>query len=288
MREGRKVEDPVVKIAQKARAVGIHLVLATQRPSVNVVTGLIKANVPSRIAFAMASMVDSRTVLDAPGAEDLIGRGDMLYQPVDLPRPVRLQGVFVSDREVTAVTKHWLDQTGGRTFYDEEILAYGAGRRGRRLRRPVRVAGRPDVDEMTPRAAELVTTLNKASTSMLQTKLKLGFSRASRVMDELERYGIIGPQDPRNPASAAHRVRPGQLAAHGRRRGHGRVTPRPSERPRVDRRARGVRFGAAMVGRPSARTIGLMVDARGVGRTRHDDARGGTAPRRGAPHGASG
>src|SRR5678809_1383332 len=124
MREGKHVEDPIVRLAQKARATGIHMVLATQRPSVNVVTGLIKANVPSRVAFAMASMVDSRTVLDAPGAEDLIGRGDMLYQPVDLPRPVRMQGVFVSDREVTEVTRHWLDQTGGRTFYDEDILAY--------------------------------------------------------------------------------------------------------------------------------------------------------------------
>ncbi|HUP55005.1 MAG TPA: DNA translocase FtsK 4TM domain-containing protein [Methylomirabilota bacterium] len=205
MREGRKVEDPVVKIAQKARAVGIHLVLATQRPSVNVVTGLIKANVPSRIAFAMASNVDSRTVLDAPGAEDLIGRGDMLYQPVDLPRPVRMQGVFVSDREVAAVTKHWLDQTGERTFYDEDILAFadpedgGGGDNGqfawlRKL----------DVDEMTVPAAELVMTMQKASTSMLQTKLKLGFSRASRVMDELERYGVVGPQDPRNPAVPRH------------------------------------------------------------------------------------
>ena len=143
MREGRKVEDPIVKIAQKARAVGIHLVLATQRPSVNVVTGLIKANVPSRIAFAMASMVDSRTVLDAPGAEDLIGRGDMLYQPVDLPRPVRMQGVFVSDAEVAAVTKHWLDQAGGRTFYDEDILAFADAEERRRRRRPVRLAARP-------------------------------------------------------------------------------------------------------------------------------------------------
>lgn len=202
MREGRKVEDPIVKIAQKARAVGIHLVLATQRPSVNVVTGLIKANVPSRIAFAMASMIDSRTVLDAPGAEDLIGRGDMLYQPVDLPRPVRMQGVFVGDREVGEITKHWLDQTGGRTFYDEDILAFsdaedGSGGDGGQFGW-LRKYG---VDEMTTQAAELVVASNRASTSMLQTKLKLGFSRASRVIDELERYGIIGPQDPRNPAS---------------------------------------------------------------------------------------
>ncbi len=205
MREGRKVEDPVVKIAQKARAVGIHLVLATQRPSVNVVTGLIKANVPSRIAFAMASNVDSRTVLDAQGAEDLIGRGDMLYQPVDLPRPVRMQGVFVSDREVSAITQHWLDQTGDRTFYDEGILAFadpedGGGTDAGQFAW-LRKLG---VDEMTVPAAELVTSSQRASTSMLQTKLKLGFARASRVMDELERYGIIGPQDLRNPATPRH------------------------------------------------------------------------------------
>jgi DNA segregation ATPase FtsK/SpoIIIE, S-DNA-T family len=203
MREGRKVEDPVVKIAQKARAVGIHLVLATQRPSVNVVTGLIKANVPSRIAFAMASMIDSRTVLDAPGAEDLIGRGDMLYQPVDLPRPVRMQGVFVSDSEVNAVTQHWLDQTDGRTFYDEGILAFADPEDGGRNGDGGQFAWlrKLGVDEMTVPAAELVTSSQRASTSMLQTKLKLGFARASRVMDELERYGIIGPQDPRNPAT---------------------------------------------------------------------------------------
>jgi len=200
MREGRKVEDPVVKIAQKARAVGIHLVLATQRPSVNVVTGLIKANVPSRIAFAMSSNVDSRTVLDQPGAEDLIGRGDMLYQPVDLPRPVRLQGVFVADREVTAVTEHWRSQSGGRTFYDDSVLAFVDGEdggNGGQFNWLARIAE----DDMVVRAAELVSSTGRASTSMLQTKLKVGFSRASRLMDELERYGIIGPQDPRNPAT---------------------------------------------------------------------------------------
>ena len=138
LREGRKVEEPIVKLAQKARAVGIHLVLATQRPSVNVVTGLIKANVPSRIAFAMASNVDSRTVLDANGAEDLIGRGDMLYQPADLPRPVRLQGVFVSDPEVRAITDFWRAQA------EPDLQPRPARRRrhrGRRRGRPVRLAG---------------------------------------------------------------------------------------------------------------------------------------------------
>jgi S-DNA-T family DNA segregation ATPase FtsK/SpoIIIE len=200
LREGRKVEDPIVKIAQKARAVGIHLVLATQRPSVNVVTGLIKANVPSRIAFAMASNVDSRTVLDAPGAEDLIGRGDMLYQPADLPRPVRLQGVFVSDAEVHAVTKFWRDQAEPnynsdllQGAADDEAGEAGGGRFGFMVG--------PDSDQMLPAAAQLVTETGRASTSMLQTKLKVGFNRATRLMDDLEKYGIIGPADPRNPAT---------------------------------------------------------------------------------------
>jgi len=201
MREGRKVEDPIVKIAQKARAVGIHLVLATQRPSVNVVTGLIKANVPSRIAFAMSSNVDSRTVLDQPGAEDLIGRGDMLYQPADLPRPVRLQGVFVSDGEVRRVTQAWRDQAPD-PDYDPEVIAFAdaEGNGGGQFAWLARLAE----DDMTSRAAELVMSTGKASTSMLQTKLKVGFNRASRLMDDLERYGIVGPQDPRNPAVPRH------------------------------------------------------------------------------------
>jgi S-DNA-T family DNA segregation ATPase FtsK/SpoIIIE len=198
IQEGRKVEEPIVKLAQKARAVGIHLVLATQRPSVNVVTGLIKANVPSRIAFAMASNVDSRTVLDQPGAEDLIGRGDMLYQPADLPRPVRIQGVFVSDAEVRAVADHWREQEPEPPYDPSVLSSSGDGEDGEdgEFAWLARLAE----DELTPRAAELVVLTGKASTSMMQTKLKVGFNRASRIIDELERVGIVGPQDPRNPA----------------------------------------------------------------------------------------
>ena len=198
IQEGRKVEEPIVKLAQKARAVGIHLVLATQRPSVNVVTGLIKANVPSRIAFAMASMIDSRTVLDQPGAEDLIGRGDMLYQPADLPRPVRIQGVFVSDEEVKAVADFWREQEP-EPPYDPNVLS-GSGDGDDGENGEFAWLAKLAEDDLTPRAAELVQLTGKASTSMMQTKLKVGFNRASRIVDELERVGIVGPQDPRNPA----------------------------------------------------------------------------------------
>jgi S-DNA-T family DNA segregation ATPase FtsK/SpoIIIE len=198
LREGRKVEEPIVKLAQKARAVGIHLVLATQRPSVNVVTGLIKANVPSRIAFAMASNVDSRTVLDAPGAEDLIGRGDMLYQPADLPRPVRLQGVFVSDAEVHAVAEVWRGQA--EPEYNRELLQGADIEDGGENGQFAWLAKSTD-DDLVPRAAELVMQTGRASTSMLQTKLKVGFNRATRLMDAMEQHGIIGPLDPRNPGA---------------------------------------------------------------------------------------
>jgi len=158
--------------------------------------------VPSRIAFAMASNVDSRTVLDAPGAEDLIGRGDMLYQPADLPRPVRLQGVFVSDNEVHKVTEFWRVQAEPnynrdllQGALDDEAGEAGGGRFAFLMR--------PDGDQMLPQAAQLVTETGRASTSMLQTKLKVGFNRATRLMDELEKHGIIGPLDTRNPG--AHR-----------------------------------------------------------------------------------
>jgi S-DNA-T family DNA segregation ATPase FtsK/SpoIIIE len=180
------------------------MVLATQRPSVNVVTGLIKANFPSRIAFAMASQIDSRTILDAPGAEDLIGRGDMLYQPSDLPRPMRLQGVFVTDGEISRIVKDWKDQANGQTDYDEDVLAYaepsddGDGGEGLGQFAWLRQLG---ADPKTLEAAELVTRLGSASTSKLQTKLGMGFAKAARVMDELEKYGIVSPQDPNRPAA---------------------------------------------------------------------------------------
>ena len=243
MREGRKVEDPIVKIAQKARAVGIHLVLATQRPSVNVVTGLIKANVPSRIAFAMASMVDSRTVLDAPGAEDLIGRGDMLYQPVDLPRPVRMQGVFVSDNEVSAITRHWLDQSGGRTYYDEEILAYaeaedgGAGgengqfalaaqarrRRDDRARRGARDDRRQGQHVLPPDQA--------------QARLRPGQPGHGRARALRHRQ----PPGPAQPGLAADGLRPGELVPDPRRRRRRRGLTPPDEGPALaGRRACGI------------------------------------------------
>jgi S-DNA-T family DNA segregation ATPase FtsK/SpoIIIE len=192
MREGKNVEDPIVRLAQKARATGIHMVLATQRPSVNVVTGLIKANFPSRIAFAMASQIDSRTILDAPGAEDLIGRGDMLYQPSDLPRPMRLQGVFVSDAEIGRVVQHWKDQIED-PHYDLAIVESDEDSSG-----SVDDLADEEADRLLPDAVDVIREYDRASASLLQRRLKIGYARAARIIDQLEARGYIGAFDGSN------------------------------------------------------------------------------------------
>ena len=192
MREGKNVEDPIVRLAQKARATGIHMVLATQRPSVNVVTGLIKANFPSRIAFAMASQIDSRTILDAPGAEDLIGRGDMLYQPSDLPRAMRMQGVFVSDPEIGRVVAHWKDQIED-PHYDMSILTSDDESTG-----SVDDLADEEADRLLPEAVDVIREYDRASASLLQRRLKVGYARAARMIDQLEARGYIGAFDGSN------------------------------------------------------------------------------------------
>jgi S-DNA-T family DNA segregation ATPase FtsK/SpoIIIE len=193
MQDGRETEESIVRIAQKARATGIHLILATQRPSVNVVTGLIKANIPSRIAFSMASQIDSRTVLDAPGAEDLIGRGDMLFQPSGAPKPTRMQGVFVSDREISELVKFWRNQ--GEAQYLEGIVAVDTGKSGGNGE-----SGRDDepADRLFNEAVQVIAEHDRASSSLLQRRLRVGYARAARIIDELEEKGYVGPADRSN------------------------------------------------------------------------------------------
>ncbi|HVM63922.1 MAG TPA: DNA translocase FtsK, partial [Acidimicrobiales bacterium] len=193
MREGKNVEDPIVRLAQKARATGVHMVLATQRPSVNVVTGLIKANFPSRIAFAMASQIDSRTILDAPGAEDLIGRGDMLYQPSDQPKAKRHQGVFVSDAEIGRVTDEWRRQVEGETHYDMSIVTSEDESTG-----SVDDLADEEADRLLPDAVSVIREYDRASASLLQRRLKIGYARAARIIDQLEARGYVGAFDGSN------------------------------------------------------------------------------------------
>ncbi|MBP9812626.1 hypothetical protein KBC86_04540, partial [Candidatus Gracilibacteria bacterium] len=195
----KEVEQSITRIAQKARAVGLHMVLATQRPSVDVITGLIKANVPSRVAFTVASQVDSRTILDSIGAEDLLGRGDMLYFPTGAMASTRLQGVLVETDEVERVVNHikrTIDPAMLEEIYDNTIVD---GDRGNWEGS----SGGGDYGDEDPKiveeAIELVRSSGKCSTSMLQRHLKLGYGRAARVVDILESMGIVGPADGSKP-----------------------------------------------------------------------------------------
>jgi len=182
-----QVEKQITRIAQLARATGIHLVLGTQRPSVDVITGLIKANIPARVAFATASAVDSRTILDMTGAEKLLGRGDMLVLRPDLAKPIRAQGVFVSDNEIHDIGHHWIQQSGIRYDRHDKVVE-GPDRLTRR-----QMEGDEPEDDRYDEAVEIVTSEGKASVSMLQRKMTIGFARAGRLIDQMEQRGVVGP-----------------------------------------------------------------------------------------------
>ena len=184
---GKEVEEPIARIAQLARAVGIHLVVATQRPSVNVITGVIKANFPARIAYQVATKVDSRTILDMNGAEQLLGRGDMLFLPGGMPKPIRIQNAFISTEEVEKVTNAIYIQDGYKKRYFLPSLM--------EKRNDPDANFLSDLDPMFEEAAQVIIRHQQGSVSLLQRKLKLGYSRAARVMDQLEQAGIVGPPD---------------------------------------------------------------------------------------------
>ena len=197
-----EVEDSICRLAQMARAAGMHLIIATQRPTVDVITGLIKANIPSRIALTVSSQVDSRTIIDQAGAEKLLGYGDMLYFPSGIPKPVRVQGCFVSTKEVEAVVE--FIKSGGTVEYSEEII--------QEIEKAIPVpksekggsssdvpTGDGSDEDVIDRAVEVLADAGQASVSYLQRKLKLGYARAARIMDQLEELGVVGPYEGSKP-----------------------------------------------------------------------------------------
>lgn len=195
-----EVEDSIARLAQMARATGIHLILATQRPSVDVLTGLIKANVPSRISFSVSSMIDSKVIIDTPGAEKLLGRGDMLYIPPDQAKPTRIQGAFISEQDVKRLT-NFIKARGIPVEYTTEVVEQAVNIKGR-----TGISGNAGDegngsgnDEFFEQALRLVCQYNRASSSMLQRRLQVGFNRAARILEQLEEAGVVGPGDGSKP-----------------------------------------------------------------------------------------
>ena len=189
MTAASEVEDYITRLAQKSRACGIHLIIATQRPTVDVITGTIKANIPSRISFAVTSQIDSRTILDAQGAEKLLGNGDMLYLSSDAMKPVRIPGAFVSDDEVLDVVD--FIKNNSKADYNEEAIE--------KVEEKTNTEELEDEDELLDEAIRLIIEDNTASVSMLQRKLKIGYARAGRIIDQLEQKGLVGGYEGSKP-----------------------------------------------------------------------------------------
>ena len=187
-----KAEESLCRLAQMTRATGIHLIIATQRPSVDIITGSIKVNFPSRIAFAVSTQVDSRTILDVNGAEKLLGNGDMLFSPVGASKPIRAQGAFVVEKEIRNVVSY-LMKNAPSPEYEQEVLEY------KKSKSLLRETEEEEEDELFNEAVSIIINSKQASISILQRKLRIGYTRAARLIDVMEKRGIVGPYDGRNP-----------------------------------------------------------------------------------------
>jgi len=187
-----KVEEALCRLAQMTRATGIHLIVATQRPSVDIITGSIKINFPSRIAFAVSTQVDSRTILDVNGAEKLLGNGDMLFSPVGAPKPIRAQGAFVVEKEIKNIVA-FLKKHSPSPTYEQEVLNF------KKSKNTYHETEEEEEDELFNEAVSIIINSKQASISILQRKLRIGYTRAARLIDLMENKGIVGPYDGRNP-----------------------------------------------------------------------------------------
>jgi len=203
------VEESICRLAQMARAAGMHLIIGTQRPSVDVITGLIKANIPSRIAFTVASQIDSRTIIDRSGAENLIGRGDMLFNPVGAAKPMRVQGAYVSEADVEEIVSYIKNMNQKCESYSDEVLEQiekeaqrcGSGKKGGGVSADLEEGMDGEEDPMLRQALELAVESGKISTSLIQRRLSLGYGRAAKLIDRMEQMGYVSPpegQKPRN------------------------------------------------------------------------------------------